>query len=402
VARRSRVLQLASCVVISALVLSACAAAASPVPAAPTAAPAASSAPASAAASQAPAGPRLAGKRECISSIINIEILNIFYDDMKAEINNAGLGIQVTIVDAKGDIVKQLQDVQQMVAGSDCDAIATVTSITPEAVAGWQKAADDSKAKGVCFVNHSSETVNDAVNNISQPSFKSGTLLGTVAGKWAKANNNKGPVLTTRNTVSANLSGITDAFIAAFKAEDPEPSIQFFDADAHAGTIEEGAKVGGSLLAAHPDASVFLAWGADDSVGATQAATEAGKTDPTKFWMGTTNVTDAQVHDIIGGKSVLQAAAIFTYRFSAIAFQRALERCMLAESGIPPTGTVEPLVITKDNGADYILASNHQFLPENQHWFDDTTKWWATPVKTLQSYPPDSEQIPWAGALTSP
>ena len=398
---RSRALQVGSMLVVSALILSACNAAASPSPT--TSAPAAASqAPAPSTAAASPSGPRLAGKRECISSIINIEILNIFYDDMKAEIQNAGLGLTVSIVDAKGDIVKQLQDVQQMVAGSDCDAIATVTSITPEAVASWQAAADTAKSKNVCFVNHSSETVNDAVLNISQPSFKAGTDLGTTAAKWYKANGAKGSVLTTRNTVSANLSGITDAFIAAFKAEDPDPSIKFFDADAHAGTITEGATVAGSLLAAHPDASVYLSWGADNSVGTTQAAIEAGKTDPTKFWIGTTNVTDAQVHEIIDAKGPLQAAAIFSYRFSAIAFQRGLERCMLAESGIPPTGTVDPLVITKDNGADYILASNHQFLPENQKWFDLTTKWWATPVKTLVAYPPDSQQILWAGALTSP
>lgn len=403
--RRSRALRAGSLLVVCALVVSACGAAASPSPSAAVPS-VASSAPApttvASAAVPSPSGPRLAGKRECISSIINIEILNIFYDDMKAEIQNADLGIQVTIVDAKGDIVKQLQDVQQMVAGTDCDAIATVTSITPEAVAGWQQAADDSKAKNVCFVNHSSETVNDAVTNISQPSFQAGTDLGTTAAKWYKANGAKGPVLTTRNTVSANLSGITDAFIAAFKAENPDPAVEFFDADAHAGTITEGASVAASQLAAHPDASVYLSWGADNSVGTTQAAKEAGKTDPTKFWIGTTNVTDAQVHEIIDAKSPLQAAAIFSYRFSAIAFQRALERCMLGESGVPPTGTVVPLVITKDNGADYILASNHQFLPESQKWFDLTTKWWATPVKTLQPYPPDSEQILWAGALTSP
>ena len=209
-------------------------------------------------------------------------------------------------------------------------------------------------------------------------------------------------VLTTRNTVSANLSKITDAFIAAFKVEVPDPNVQFYDADAHAGTVTEGAQVASTQLAAHPDASVYLSWGADNSVGASQAATEAGKTDPTKFWIGTTNVTDAQIHEIIDGKTPLQAASIFSYRFSAIAFQRALERCMLGESGIPPTGTVEPLVITKENGADYVLASNHQFLPENQHWYDDTVWWWATPVKTLQPYPPDSEKILWPGALTSP
>jgi ABC-type sugar transport system substrate-binding protein len=348
------------------------------------------------------AGPRLAGLRECISSIINIEILNIFYDDMKAEIANAGLGLEVTIVDAKGDIVKQLQDVQQMVAGGDCDAIATVTSISPEAVAGWQQAADDAKAKNICFVNHSSETVNDAVTNISQPHDRAGTTLGTEAAKWYKANGVHGSVLTTRNTASAGLSKITDAFIAAFKAENPDPSIQFFDADAHAGTIEEGATVASSLLAAHPDASVYLSWGADNSVGTTQAAAEAGKTDPTKFWIGTTNVTDAQIHEIIDAKSPLQAAAIYSYRFSAIAFQRALEWCMLGKSGIPPSGSVYPLVISKDNGAEYILASNHQFLPDYAKWFDITTKWWATPVKTFEEFPADSEQILWPGALVSP
>ena len=75
---------------------------------------------------------------------------------------------------------------------------------------------------------------------------------------------------------------------------------------------------------------------------------------------------------------------------------------MLGEAGIPPSGSVYPFVISKENGAEYILASNHQFVPEYQKWHDITTKWWATPVKTFEEYPPDSEQILWPGSLVSP
>jgi ABC-type sugar transport system substrate-binding protein len=164
---------------------------------------------------------------------------------------------------------------------------------------------------------------------------------------------------------------------------------------------QDAASVTANLLQAHPNISVVFTWGADTSVGALQAAREAGRTDPKKFFIGSIDVTDEQIGQIATGTTVMQGAATFPLRFSAVAMERGIERAMLGQY-VPPTGYVKPFVITKDNALEYLRASNHQLIPENQHYFDELMVYFDAPVKTGDPFPDESTGYVWDGARTAP
>src|SRR5262245_44866020 len=108
----NRTLLSALLIVLVVMVLSACAPGA--IPAAPSARQTVvvpQTVVVTAAAPAAPAQASLKGKRLCITSPVTLEILNIFYDDMRAAAADSGLGLEITVTDAKGDFAKQLADV---------------------------------------------------------------------------------------------------------------------------------------------------------------------------------------------------------------------------------------------------------------------------------------------------
>ncbi|HZQ09697.1 MAG TPA: sugar ABC transporter substrate-binding protein [Anaerolineae bacterium] len=364
---------------------------AAPAPAAPTAA----------AQPTAPAQATLKGKRLCITSPVTLEILNIFYDDMRAAAQDSGLGLDITVVDAKGDFAKQLADVEQFIASGDCAAIATVTAVTPEASAAWAKAAQDAKDKGICLVNHSADWVTNATQNLSNPHYPAGYIVGEEAGRWYMAHGAKGEVGTLNAPHSPGLQQRVQGFKDGFKSVVTQ-DVKIWEADAdNSGSAENGAAVAASMLQAHPDIKILFTWGGDSSLGVVQAANEAGHKDPNEFFVGTVEANDASIAAIGKGDTILQAAGWFPYRFSAPAMERAIEWCLLGEK-VPPTGYVLPILLKKGNTDEILRAGNHQFLPENAKYFDQYMVYFDTPVKTGDPFPDQKTGHTWKGASTTP
>lgn len=377
----------------AAIVLSACQPAATS-PSAATNEPAASAPPASQ-----PATTDLAGKRLCISSIVEIQVLNILYDDMKSAALNSGNNLEITVKNQNGDIAKQIEDIDQFIASGECAAVATVTSVSPETAAGWERSASDAAAKGIGFYNFSSDYITGATQNISNPHYDAGYPLGVQAGNWYKASGSTGVVGTLSNVVSPGLATRTTGFVDGFKSVVGDGA-QIFDAGS-GNTASDGAAAAGSLLQAHPDISVLFVWGADAPTGAIQAAAEAGKTDPKTFSVWTVEVSDAQINEIVAGTSVLQGGAPVPFRFCAIAWERSVEWRLLGKD-IPPTGSCLPFGITRENGPEYLRASNNQFLPEWNKYFDTSMIYFKTPVKTGDPFPKPADGFNWKGANTTP
>lgn len=345
-----------------------------------------------------PAGPALAGKRLCISSIVQIQVLDIFYDDMKSAALNSGLGLEIQVKNQNGDIAKQIEDIDQFVASGECAAVATVTSVDANTATGWEKSASDAKAKNIGFFNFSSDYITGAVENVSNPHYDPGFQLGVQAANWYQANGSTGTVGTLSNVASPGLALRTKGFVDGFHSV--VPGAQVFDAGSGNGAVD-GAAAGSSLLQAHPDITVLFAWGADVPLGAIQASTEAGKTDPTKFSVWGIDVSDAQIADIIGGKSILQGGGTVPFRFCAPAWERAVEWWLLGQS-VPPAASCIPFVVTKDNGNAYLRASVNQFLPDNAPFFDQSMVYFKDPVKTGDPFPVASTGFAWKGATTVP
>ena len=160
----------------------------------------------------------------------------------------------------------------------------------------------------------------------------------------------------------------TAGFNAGFKSIVPDAKI--YDAGS-AQDASAGANAASSLIQAHPDMSVLFAWGADVPLGALQAANEAGKTDNKKFSVWAMDVSDAQIADIIGGKTLLQGGGVVPFRFCAPVWERTIEWDLLGQK-VPPTALLHPLRRHGENGNAYLRASSNQLLPDNSKFLDQS------------------------------
>src|SRR5258706_1699584 len=139
-------------------------------------------------------GPALASKRWCVSTPGAIGVLDQMFNNMVAAATKDGNGLQIDFVSGNLDLSKQLADTAQFVAGGNCAAIGTITSISSQTQGAWKKTADDAKAKNIVYVNFSADWVTNATQNFGNPHYPAGNLVGLDAGKWYMAHGNAGSV----------------------------------------------------------------------------------------------------------------------------------------------------------------------------------------------------------------
>ena len=134
-----------------------------------------------------------------------------------------------------------------------------------------------------------------------------------------------------------------------------------------ANTIELGASGTANLLQAHPNIQVILAFSDDGGLGAYQAATEAGKTDPDKFFLGSADGTNL-VFDKIQEGGIYQATWSYLFPFSAVQWERDMEKCLRGEK-VPPTRTEIGRLVTKDNLAEVRTMVTNPLDPSVQKFY---------------------------------
>jgi ABC-type sugar transport system substrate-binding protein len=127
---------------------------------------------------------------------------------------------------------------------------------------------------------------------------------------------------------------------------------------------------------------VILAFSDDGGLGAYRAATEAGKTDPNKFFIGSADGTNL-VFDKIAEGGIYQATWSYLFPFSAVQWERDMEKCLRGEK-VHPTRTQLGRLVTKDNLAEVRTMVKDPLAPEVQKFYEDPNvmKYSDEPLKT--------------------
>ncbi len=317
----------------------------------------------------------LTGKRTVLSSPIEVEILNEFYADMRLEAEKPENQLEFTVVDAGGDAVKQSADLESFIAQA-YDGIFFL-ALAPGGLDDIVKSATD---KGIFVFNHSASPVTGCTQNVVLDQHASGYEVGRVAAQWLKdKHGGKGEVAFLSNRADPQLQLRSQGEKDAIAELAPDATVV---GEVEANTVALGQSGAANLLQAHPDIKVLLAFSDDGGLGAYTAITEAGKTDPNEFFLGSADGTDLAFEKIAEG-GVYQCTWSYLFPFSAVQFMRDMEKCLRGES-VPPTRYQIGRIVTKANLAEVQAMVKDPLAEDIQHFYSDpqVMRYEDTPLTT--------------------
>lgn len=328
--------------------------------------------------SEAPASAQpasLTGKKVCIPSPIEIEVLREFWDTMKAQAALPENGEEIVVVDAKGDSAKQHQQFDQFIA-QGCDAIVGMFL----SVDGWEEQVAAAVAKGIGVFNHSASAVGGATQNVGLGQFDSGYAVGVETARWINETlGGKAEVGILAILEDPQLLQRSEGFKAALAELAPGATIV---GEANAQDKDTGAAAAANLLQAHPGIQVLYASADDPALGALAAATDAGKSDPETFFLASNDGTNASFEKI-GEGGIYQATWSYNFPFSATQLQRDIET-FLRGGAVQPTRMQLGNLVTRENLADFQALAADPRAPEVQELYEDYMKYSDVPLAQNQ------------------
>jgi ABC-type sugar transport system substrate-binding protein len=282
----------------------------------------------------------LKGKKVGIASPITVEILKEFYDDMRRQAVLKGNGESIVVVDANADSVKQHTQVDAFIAQKYNAIVMLVLSAE-----GWDDAMAKAKSAGIGTFNHSASAIGGTTQNVGLDQRAGGYGPGAYAAQWINKNQSgKASVGVLAILNDPQLKLRSEGFKEALGKLAPGAKVV---GEVHAQTRDAGAAAAANLLQAHPEISVIYAGGDDPGLGAFTAATEAGKKDPSKFFIASSDGTDAVLEKITEG-GIYQASWTFLFPFSATQFERDIES-FLRGKAVKPTRIMIGQMVTNTN-----------------------------------------------------
>jgi ribose transport system substrate-binding protein len=306
----------------------------------------------------------LADKLVGLSSPIQIEILVEFYADMQREAEKPENDIDLVIVDADADAVKQFGDIEAFMA-QGYDGIFFLL-LTPEGMDDLVARAVD---QGICMFNHSASPITGSTQNVVLDQHFSGYQVGNFAAEWIAANYGDAEEVQVGimgNRADPLLSERTQGLIDGVVENAPNAVIA---GEVEAITMDAGAEGAANLLQAHPDIKVLLSFNDDAGFGAYTGAREAGKEDPNQFFVGSADGTNLVLDEIAKG-GIYQATWSYLFPYSSTQWMRDMQRCLRGEE-VPPTRVQRGLLVTAENLEEVqkIVAGPQD--PDFQHLYDD-------------------------------
>lgn len=296
--------------------------------------------------------------------VSGLEVIDNFADVLEATAAQSG-GSDFVVVSAEGDPLKQTTDVEGL-ATQGADAVI----ITAASDVGWELAVQTAKSQGTIVVNHSGFAISGVDQNVMLDFYASGYEVGAAAAQWLNENHDgQGLVGVLAQSGDSGLversQGMRDGILENSSAE--------VVAEVDAYDRLEGAEGASNILAANPDVRVLLAFNDDVGLGALQAATEAGRTDPaTLFIGGTDGLPDAL--DAIGAGSPYQVTWGYMFGFSAILTMRDTEALLRGEE-VPPTRVQQGRLVNADTLAEYRDITTDPFSEAAQPIFDQVSRY---------------------------
>jgi ABC-type sugar transport system substrate-binding protein len=224
-----------------------------------------------------------------------------------------GTGYRVVTQSEDGSAVKAQQIMTNMLQ-QNYAFISKADGVPPKP---FEPLARQARQKGILFLNHAVQAVGGAGQNIAFDHAAAGKGIGTAAVNWAKKNGISAPVIgTLANLADPEGRKRTDNAIKTIRAAFPNTKV--------AGQVQSVDQVGtgaagtANLLQANPDINMMLTFNTVTGKEATQAATEAGKTDRNKFFLGMADYEEETMDLVAGGKSIVQANWAAVFEVSAV------------------------------------------------------------------------------------
>ena len=293
-----------------------------------------------------------------------LEVIDNFADTLEKTAARSG-GSDFVVVSAEGDPLKQTTDVEGL-ATQGADAVI----ITAASDVGWDLAIQNAKAQGTVVVNHSGFAISGVDQNVMLDFYDSGYEVGAAAARWLnETHGGEGLVGILAQSGDSGLversQGMRDGILENSDAE--------VVAEVDAYDRLEGAEGAANILAANPDIRVLLAFNDDVGLGALQAATEAGRTDPAELFIGGTDgLPDAL--DAIEGGTPYQVTWGYMFGFSAILTMQDTEALLRGED-VPPTRVQQGRLVTADTLAQYREITADPFSEAAQPIFDEVSRY---------------------------
>jgi ribose transport system substrate-binding protein len=311
-----------------------------------------------------PRGGTLRGKRVAISSPHKVEILNELYEDMKREARRPENQLDVVVVDADNDPVKQLGDIESFIA-QRYDGIFFLALPS----AGLERLVSEATALGIFMFNHGASPVTGATQNVVLDQHFTGAEVGKFAAKWINdRHGGRAEVGILGNSNDPWLQIRTQGLKDGLRKGAPNAQVV---GEVHGHSIELGASGAANLLQAHPGIKVLLAHADDPGFGCYTAATEARKRDPDEFCVASCDGTRL-VMDKVAEGGIYQASWSYLFPFSATAWMRDMIRCLRGEK-VPPTRTQVGRLVTKANvEAIQTMIHDPQAATVQQYYSDPT------------------------------
>ena len=274
-----------------------------------------------------------------------------------AKLSNCGLSFKIT--NANGDPAKQVTDAQGLVT----DKVNAVFTNVAEAP-GWSVLGPLVKANHTVWYNWSSVPEPQATAQATVWQAAAGALVAKPACDWINKHFHG-------HAQVAMLVSLTDpgfqARSNAFKKSLLKicPGAQFVatgDGGFNTPTVAEQSTL--NLIQAHPQVKVLFADWDGAALGAVTAARESNKTDPTQFYIASTDGSTAQLQDMAKPGAVLQSTGALLFRYDAGYVVRDITRLLLGEK-VPLLRVLVPELVTTQNLSAFNTLINAPFSKSN-------------------------------------
>jgi ABC-type sugar transport system substrate-binding protein len=250
----------------------------------------------------------------------------------------------------------------------------------------FEPLAKQAKQKGIFFMNHAVQAVGGAGQNIAFDHAAAGKAIGTAAVRWARTNGISEPIIgTLANLADPEGRKRTDFAIrqvrSAFSNTRVAGQVQSVD------QVGQGAAGTANLLQANPDINMILTFNTVTGKEATQAATEAGKTNRNEFFLGMADYEEATMDLVSSGRSIVQANWAAIFEISAILMIRDGLKFAKGQKVLPTRGLGGRVLTNAREVAAVRRITNNPLAKSALPAFNDKTlvKYSAKPLKTGQS-----------------
>jgi ABC-type sugar transport system substrate-binding protein len=256
---------------------------------------------------------------------------------------------------------------------------------TGDNMSAWEKSVGQVVKSGAIFINHCTQAVTGATQNVLFSHKQSGIDVGNASVKWAKRNHVANPVVGLIGNLSdAQGKKRTDWAWNTVKAKMPNAKL--------AGQVQgigttDGGQAAANLLSAHPDINMLITFNTLAGLAARTSAQHAGKTDRNTFLLATADSEDASLKLIAANNDIYQinwgaffpASMILMLRDAAVAFKG---------GRIMPTRLIFGETIDTPAAAkSFTTITFNPLEPSYNYVFKKYFKYENVPVKTAQVPP---------------